>query len=112
MILGIDIGASGAIAVLDGEGNLVTVEDMPCLKDGPAGRRTVNAPLLASIIFKPWGPCLRRIRRCTARRGCCWSFRLWPLSRRGRGRSRGRRRPCNLHCARVMETRCWSIDGQ
>jgi crossover junction endodeoxyribonuclease RuvC len=25
---------------------------MPCLKDGPAGRRTVNAPLLAAMIFR------------------------------------------------------------
>jgi hypothetical protein len=24
---------------------------MPCLKDGPAGRREVNAPLLAQIVF-------------------------------------------------------------
>jgi crossover junction endodeoxyribonuclease RuvC len=25
---------------------------MPCLNDGPAGRRTINAPLLAELIFK------------------------------------------------------------
>jgi crossover junction endodeoxyribonuclease RuvC len=31
---------------------LLSVEDMPCLKDGPAGRRAINAPLLAAIIFK------------------------------------------------------------
>jgi crossover junction endodeoxyribonuclease RuvC len=51
-ILGIDIGAAGAIAVLNADGDLVSVDDMPVLRDGPKGRRAVNAPLLASIIFK------------------------------------------------------------
>jgi crossover junction endodeoxyribonuclease RuvC len=52
LYLGIDIGLSGALAVLDGDGALISIDDMPCLKDGPAGRRAINAPLLASIIFK------------------------------------------------------------
>jgi crossover junction endodeoxyribonuclease RuvC len=52
MILGIDIGVQGAIAILDQDGALVEIHDMPVLQDGPAGRRAVNAPLLASIIFK------------------------------------------------------------
>ena len=52
VILGIDIGASGAIALLTREGELIDVYDMPVLADGPKGRRSVNAPLLASIIFK------------------------------------------------------------
>jgi crossover junction endodeoxyribonuclease RuvC len=52
MILGIDIGVQGAVAVLDQAGALVEVHDMPTLQDGPKGRRAVNAPLLASIIFK------------------------------------------------------------
>jgi hypothetical protein len=30
---------------------LLEVHDLPVLLDGPAGRRSVNAPLLASIIF-------------------------------------------------------------
>ena len=51
IILGIDIGASGAIALLTGAGELVDVFDMPVLADGPSGRRAVNAPLLAEIIF-------------------------------------------------------------
>ena len=50
--LGIDIGAAGAIALLNADGTLVTVDDMPTLTDGPKGRRSVNAPLLASIIFE------------------------------------------------------------
>ncbi|MDQ6869184.1 MAG: hypothetical protein M3178_12625 [Pseudomonadota bacterium] len=52
MILGIDIGVQGAIAVLEVNGALVEIHDMPVLKDGPASRRAVNAPLLAAIIFK------------------------------------------------------------
>jgi crossover junction endodeoxyribonuclease RuvC len=51
LVLGIDIGLSGALALLDNDGTLLSVEDMPCLKDGPAGRRAVNAPLLAQIVF-------------------------------------------------------------
>jgi crossover junction endodeoxyribonuclease RuvC len=31
---------------------LVAIHDMPVLKDGPAGRRAINAPLVTSIIFK------------------------------------------------------------
>jgi crossover junction endodeoxyribonuclease RuvC len=50
--LGIDIGVQGAIALLTEEGELVEVFDMPVLADGPKGRRSVNAPLLASIVFK------------------------------------------------------------
>ncbi len=52
IILGIDIGVQGAIAILNASGELIEVHDMPVLRDGPKGRRAVNAPLLASIIFK------------------------------------------------------------
>ena len=51
-ILGIDPGINGAIAVLDARGYLLGVVDMPALGDGPAGRRNVNAPLLAEIVAK------------------------------------------------------------
>ena len=51
-VLGIDIGATGAIALLNQFGELENVLDMPCLQDGPSKRRTVNAPLLAEIIYK------------------------------------------------------------
>jgi crossover junction endodeoxyribonuclease RuvC len=51
-ILAIDIGARGAIAFLTPEGQLIDVFDLPVLNDGPAGRRAVNAPLLAEIVFK------------------------------------------------------------
>jgi crossover junction endodeoxyribonuclease RuvC len=52
IILGIDIGVSGAIALLTRQGELLDVFDIPVLMDGPKGRRAVNPPLLASIIFK------------------------------------------------------------
>jgi crossover junction endodeoxyribonuclease RuvC len=51
IIVGIDIGVSGAIAVL-ADGEIIEVHDMPVLRDGPESRRTVNAPLLAEIIAK------------------------------------------------------------
>ena len=52
VILGIDIGACGAIATLTPEGELLEIFDMPVLNDGPSGRRAVNPPLLAEIVFK------------------------------------------------------------
>jgi hypothetical protein len=62
MILGIDIGVQGAVAIIDQSGGLVEIHDMPTLQDGPAGRRAVNAPLLASIIFKSHAVRNSRIR--------------------------------------------------
>ena len=52
MILGIDIGANGALALLSPAGELLGVFDMPTLADGPKNRRAVNAALLADIVFK------------------------------------------------------------
>jgi crossover junction endodeoxyribonuclease RuvC len=48
---GVDIGVTGGIAVLSASGELIEVHEMPCLADGHAGRRAVNGPLLASIVF-------------------------------------------------------------
>jgi crossover junction endodeoxyribonuclease RuvC len=50
--LGIDLGVGGALAAVTETSELVEVFDMPCLNDGPAKRRTVNAPLLAEIVTK------------------------------------------------------------
>ncbi len=55
LVIGVDIGACGAIASLimhGGQLELVDVFDMPCLNDGPAGRRAVNPALLAEIVAK------------------------------------------------------------
>ena len=49
-VMGIDLGVSGAIAVLTLEGALDSVHDMPVLRDGPKGRATVNPQLLAQLI--------------------------------------------------------------
>ena len=53
MVLGCDLGLTGGIAAID-EANiqLIDVVDMPTLANGPAGRRTINAPLLASIMSR------------------------------------------------------------
>jgi crossover junction endodeoxyribonuclease RuvC len=48
--LGVDVGISGAIAVIDEAGTLIVVYDMPCLADGAKNRRTINAMLLHSIL--------------------------------------------------------------
>jgi crossover junction endodeoxyribonuclease RuvC len=50
MIVGVDIGNTGAVALLDDRGELLEVHDMPCLADGPKGRPAVNAALLADLI--------------------------------------------------------------
>jgi hypothetical protein len=53
--LGVDIGKAGALALVSAAGELVDVRDMPILKDGPAGRPTLCAPLLAEIL-RIWRP--------------------------------------------------------
>lgn len=55
MIVGVDIGATGALALLSDTGELLDVADMPILRDGPSQRPTVNAPLLAAIVQR-WRP--------------------------------------------------------
>lgn len=54
-ILGIDIGAQGALALLDENGSLLEVADMPILRDGPKNRPSVNGALLAPIVRR-WQP--------------------------------------------------------
>jgi crossover junction endodeoxyribonuclease RuvC len=55
IVLGIDIGVCGAIAIINplakGSMFIEVVHDMPVLRDGPAGRRAINAPLLAQVIY-------------------------------------------------------------
>jgi crossover junction endodeoxyribonuclease RuvC len=56
IILGVDIGTRGAVSRLlvtvSGAAILLGVDDMPVLRDGPAGRPAINAPLLAEIVAK------------------------------------------------------------
>ena len=55
LILGIDPGNSGALALLSADGSLVDLVDMPCVADGTKGRQAVNPALLAEIIRR-WNP--------------------------------------------------------
>ena len=51
-IIGIDIGSKALLALFSAAGELLEIEDMPILRDGPANRPNVNAPLLASIVYR------------------------------------------------------------
>jgi crossover junction endodeoxyribonuclease RuvC len=50
-ILGLDPGAHGAIAILDEDGGLIAVHDMPSTSEAN-GRTATNAPLLAAILAR------------------------------------------------------------
>jgi crossover junction endodeoxyribonuclease RuvC len=52
ILLGIDVGLRGALALVGADGELLDVHDMPVLADGPRGRAAVNGPLLAEIVFR------------------------------------------------------------
>ena len=54
-ILGIDLGAAGAVSLLDWDGHLLDVRDLPVLNDGPRARPTVSASGFAEIV-KEWEP--------------------------------------------------------
>jgi hypothetical protein len=43
MIIGVDIGTRGALALLTPDGQLAEVADMPCLRDGPKRRLRTGA---------------------------------------------------------------------
>ena len=51
IILALDLGVTGAGVILH-DGVPVDFFDMPCLNDGPAGRRSINAALLAELVLK------------------------------------------------------------
>jgi crossover junction endodeoxyribonuclease RuvC len=51
LVIGIDPGAHGAIALLDEAGNLLEVVDMPTTPEAN-GRTATNAPLLAGILAR------------------------------------------------------------
>ena len=55
LLVGIDLGAAGAVSLLDKEGHLLDVRDLPCLDDGPRARPTVSAPGFAAIV-REWRP--------------------------------------------------------
>ncbi|MGK2947785.1 MAG: hypothetical protein ACSLFP_04375 [Acidimicrobiales bacterium] len=71
LTIGIDPGASGAVAILDDEGGLVHLADMPYL-DG-----AVSAPLLASCVLEGNGPRTAVVERAQSypRQGIASAFR-------------------------------------
>jgi crossover junction endodeoxyribonuclease RuvC len=52
LILGIDPGLDGALALLSPSGKLIAVHDLPTLPDGPAGRRRVSPALLVDVLAR------------------------------------------------------------
>ena len=50
LIIGIDAGTEGAIALLTPKGELLNVFEMPCVNGGPARRRNVNGEGEAVLI--------------------------------------------------------------
>lgn len=48
--LAIDIGRHGAAALLSDVGELLSVDDLPVLLDGPSYRGAVNGPLFAALV--------------------------------------------------------------
>lgn len=67
-ILGIDIGVAGALALVTPSGKLLEIADMPVLRDGPKNRATVNAPLLAEIVYR-WHAAEAFVEHVSARPG-------------------------------------------
>ncbi len=67
-ILAVDIGRTGALALLTPAGELLDVVDIPTLDDGPKSRTTVSAPLLADIVRR-WAPALAYVEHVSARPG-------------------------------------------
>ncbi len=55
LTLGVDLGAAGAVSLLDADGHLIAVADLPCLDDGPRSRPTVSASGFAAIV-REWQP--------------------------------------------------------
>jgi crossover junction endodeoxyribonuclease RuvC len=57
VVLGIDPGIEGAVALLSPSGDLIAIHDLPTLPDGPAGRRRVNPALLVDLLAKTHARC-------------------------------------------------------
>jgi hypothetical protein len=51
-VIGTNPGVADALALVSCDRNLIEVADMPFLRDGSAGRPTVNAPLLAEPMVR------------------------------------------------------------
>ena len=67
-LIAVDVGRTGAAALFDTVGRLLAVEDLPVLTDGPAGRPTINAILLAGLVQR-WAPREAVVEHVSARPG-------------------------------------------
>jgi crossover junction endodeoxyribonuclease RuvC len=65
-VVGIDPGNEGALTLLSLVGDVIEIQDAPCVEDGVKGRRTLNAPLLGDILRR-WQPSRAYIELVTAR---------------------------------------------
>ena len=90
IILGIDPGAHGAVAVLGETGELLEVHDMPATPEAN-GRTATNAPLLAGILA-----------RSHARVAFCEFVGARPTDARAAAFSFGRARGCIEGCAAAL----------
>ena len=76
-ILGLDPGAAGALALLNPDGSIVRVADMPCVRVpvGKSSRDRVEAALLADLIRR-WAPDHAIVERVNGRPsdGPVWAF--------------------------------------
>ena len=52
LVIGINPGIAGVLALGSRSSELIEVADMPVLRDGSAGRASVNAPLLAELLAR------------------------------------------------------------
>jgi crossover junction endodeoxyribonuclease RuvC len=68
VIIGIDIGAAGALALISPNGDFLEVADMPVLRDFPRNRATVNGPLVAEIVYR-WHATEAFVEHVSARPG-------------------------------------------
>ncbi len=68
LVIGIDPGLNGAMALLTSDGVLLDLADMPVLADGTGGKRAINAALLA-VQVRTWAPGLAYCEFVGARPG-------------------------------------------
>ena len=113
IIIGIDPGLDGAIAVLTEAGELVAIHDMPTLLDGAKGRRAVNPALFASIIYSTQASrayCELIGPRPTD--GTTGAFGFGRTRGNHRGRARRRRRSARHDRAAGLEARAQHCAGE
>jgi hypothetical protein len=89
LVLGVDIGARGALALVDAEtGELIEIHDMPVLADGPKGRAATRVKLLARRVLEA---IVGRVVRHHAHRSMATYLATSRIGGEGRERKQGRK---------------------